>query len=122
LKRVGAYGGYALIKRLFDKKLITYGFQTYGWSGGLWDVRAQLRQYLNAQTIGGLSVDFDHAVTTDYGQWMTRDPKKPIRYYHLTYRNKKGQIQQHNTTAPVLFDIRHKNVRKHGKFVREPVR
>ena len=42
-QRTGAYGGYPFVKHLFDRKLITYGWQTYAWSGGLWDTRAQLR-------------------------------------------------------------------------------
>lgn len=65
--RNGAYGGYWLIKRLFDAKLITWGFQTYAWSGGQWDERAQLQQYLNSQNING-AVDLTRATTDNYGQ------------------------------------------------------
>lgn len=54
-----AYGGYWVIKRLFDAGVIDYGWQTYAWSGGNWDPRAQLRQVLNGQTIGGGAVDFN---------------------------------------------------------------
>jgi hypothetical protein len=66
---VGAYGGYWAIKRLFDAGLIKYGWQTYAWSGGLWDPRAQLEQYLN-----GSSVDYDRAIAADYGQWPYSPP------------------------------------------------
>ncbi len=68
--RVGAYGGFDVIRGLFDAKLITWGWQTYAWSAGRWDPRAQLRQYLNAQNIDGVDVDFDYATVADYGQWF----------------------------------------------------
>ena len=67
--RVGAYGGYWVIKRLFDAGLIRYGWQTYAWSGTNWDFRAQLRQFSNGHTIGGVDCDFDRAMAPDYGQW-----------------------------------------------------
>jgi hypothetical protein len=44
LGRTGAYGGYYVIQRLFDAGKITWGWQTYAWSGGQWDSRAQVRQ------------------------------------------------------------------------------
>ena len=59
----GAYGGIATVSLLFNLHLIRYGWQTYAWSGGRWDRRAQLQQYLN-----GSSVDYDRAVAKDYGQ------------------------------------------------------
>jgi hypothetical protein len=63
----GAYGGYWLIKRLFDAKLITWGFQTVAWSGSNWDARAQLRQM--AITELGNEADLDIPQRTDFGQW-----------------------------------------------------
>lgn len=65
--RTGAYGGYYVIKRLFDAGKITWGWQTYAWSGGQWDSRAQLRQIQNG--IAGGSLDKDQAMAADYGQW-----------------------------------------------------
>jgi LysM repeat protein len=56
-----AYGGYWVIKRLFDAGIITYGWQTYAWSGGNWDSRAQLRQVQNGQTVGGGTIDFNES-------------------------------------------------------------
>lgn len=44
LARVGAYGGYWVIKRLFDAGMITYGWQTVAWSGGNLDSRSHLHQ------------------------------------------------------------------------------
>lgn len=67
--RAGAYAGYYEIKRLFDAHKITWGWQTYAWSGGLWDARAQLRQVKNGVNIGGVDCDLDNAVAADFGQW-----------------------------------------------------
>jgi Domain of unknown function (DUF1906) len=65
--RTGAYGGYYVIKRLFDAGKITWGWQTYAWSGGQWDPRAQLRQIQNG--IAGGQLDKDQAIAADFGQW-----------------------------------------------------
>lgn len=59
LERTGAYGGYEVIKRLFDAKLISSGWQTYAWSAGRWDRRARYRQYSNGHFLGGVEVDYD---------------------------------------------------------------
>jgi hypothetical protein len=67
--RTGAYGGYYPIKRLFDAGKIHYGWQTYAWSGGLWDTRAQLRQVQNDVFVGGGECDADVGVAPDFGQW-----------------------------------------------------
>lgn len=64
IDRMGAYGGYGVIKHLFDSGRIKYGWQTYAWSHGQWDSRAQLRQTLNGST-----VDYDEAWSLDYGQY-----------------------------------------------------
>ncbi len=69
VQHVGAYGGYYVIQRLFDHGKIAYGWQTYAWSGGQWDPRAQLRQVNNDQTVGGADVDVDQAQKNDFGQW-----------------------------------------------------
>jgi hypothetical protein len=72
--RTGAYGGYYVVKRLFDAGKITWGWQTYAWSGGLWDARAQLRQVENGVSVGGsyACCDADDAVAADFGQWHAR--------------------------------------------------
>jgi hypothetical protein len=67
--RVGLYAGYGPISRAFDAKKITYGWQTYAWSGGRWDSRAQLQQYLNSQRVGGVDCDYNRAMKDDFGQW-----------------------------------------------------
>lgn len=69
LRRTGLYGGLRPITYAFDEGLITYGWQTYAWSGGKWDSRAQARQVLNGQRVAGVTVDLDTVVADDFGQW-----------------------------------------------------
>jgi hypothetical protein len=64
LDRTGAYGGYEAINGLFNDGKITWGWQTYAWSSGEWDSRAQLRQVQN-----GEDTDVDQAMVADFGQW-----------------------------------------------------
>ncbi|RFS81731.1 DUF1906 domain-containing protein [Actinomadura spongiicola] len=68
-RRVGLYAGHGPLKRAFDAGKITFGWQTYAWSDGRWDDRAHLQQYSNDQRINGVTVDYDRAVKSDYGQW-----------------------------------------------------
>lgn len=77
LHRTGCYGGYKVIKALFDAGLIAYGWQTYAWSGGKWDGRAQLRQFSNGHNLGGADVDYDLATSSSYGQWPAASAPKP---------------------------------------------
>jgi hypothetical protein len=51
--RTGAYAGYYVVQRLFDAGKIKWAWQTYAWSGGQWEARAQLRQVLNGVTAAG---------------------------------------------------------------------
>jgi hypothetical protein len=67
--RTGVYGGYRQVGAMFDAGLVSFGWQTYAWSSGHWDGRAQIQQYRNDQSIGGVSLDFDRATTADFGQW-----------------------------------------------------
>lgn len=76
--RLGGYGGYHIIKNLFDLKIIKYGWQTYAWSGGQWEPRAHLRQYLNNISVAGLSVDLDRSNAHDFGQWPRPLIKPPL--------------------------------------------
>ncbi|MEY9907101.1 hypothetical protein ABIA35_003326 [Catenulispora sp. MAP12-49] len=70
--RTGAYGGYYPVQRLFDAGKITWGWQTYAWSGGQWESRTQLRQVQNGITVDGADCDQDQAWAADYGQWGAR--------------------------------------------------
>jgi hypothetical protein len=67
--RVGAYGGYYFMVDAFNHGKITWGWQTYAWSGGLWHPRAVLQQYRNNVALGSGEVDLCRATAADYGQW-----------------------------------------------------
>ncbi|GIH03836.1 hypothetical protein Rhe02_19030 [Rhizocola hellebori] len=67
--RTGAYGGFNVIDRLFDAGKVTWGWQTYAWSGGNWDSRAELRQVQNGITVDGADCDRNEAHAADFGQW-----------------------------------------------------
>lgn len=54
--RLGAYGGYWPLSRLFDANLMSYGWQTLAWSGGNREARAHLYQN-GAQVMGGCDVN-----------------------------------------------------------------
>lgn len=56
LNRLGAYGGYWPLSRLFDAGLIVYGWQTLAWSGGKRESRAHLYQN-GAQALGACDVN-----------------------------------------------------------------
>lgn len=66
---VGAYGGIRPLRHLLDQSLITHAWQTYAWSAGEWEPRAQLLQISNGHTVAGVSCDFDRAVKPDFGYW-----------------------------------------------------
>jgi hypothetical protein len=72
LRRVGVYGGYWVIKYCFDHAVVTFGWQTYAWSGHHRDQRAQLYQHKNGVHIGGVECDLDTAYAADFGQWRQR--------------------------------------------------
>lgn len=67
--RIGEYGGYYIVKRLFDAGLIDDGWQAYAWSGGQWDKRASLRQVQNGYPFHGYDVDRNICVGPAYS-WL----------------------------------------------------
>lgn len=69
LDRIGIYGGYKTIKYAADNGLAKWFWQTYAWSGGLWDKRAHIQQYDNNVGYCGGTVDFNHGMFEDIGQW-----------------------------------------------------
>ena len=73
----GVYGGLAAVMAALDGGACRYAWQTYAWSGGVWDPRAHLHQYANEQTLCGISVDFDRANTPDFGQHKGQPPPQP---------------------------------------------
>jgi hypothetical protein len=91
LARTGAYGGYSTISNLFNAKKITWGWQTYAWSNGRWDARAQLQQYQDGEVY-----DLDRAVAEDFGQWRAgvyKAPPAPDTYAVLTPDERKAAEQ-----------------------------
>jgi hypothetical protein len=72
LSRTGVYGGYYIVNELFNSGLVEWGWQTYAWSSGQWDARAQLRQTLNNVDNGAL--DQDEGMVADFGQWGPGSP------------------------------------------------
>lgn len=66
--RVGVYGGYRTIDYMADRG-VDWLWQTYAWSRGRWDGRAQLQQYRNGVRLAGGDVDLNRATTSTYGQW-----------------------------------------------------
>ncbi len=94
LHRTGAYGSYAVLHELFNVGAITWGWQTYAWSGGMWEPRAQLRQYHNSVSLAGHEVDYNSSMQADFGQWgiekgtdMAISPDDPIIQKYFTYSN-----------------------------------
>lgn len=76
--RVGVYGSYDVVHAALDGKHCDWAWQTYAWSGGRWDERAQLQQYSNDHTIGGVGLDYDRSTKTDFGQWQVgKSPAVP---------------------------------------------
>lgn len=72
--RLGMYAGYWPLSRAFDAGLISFGWQTSAWSGGHWDIRAQLQQIGITADIAGITVDIDHATFPDFGQVNYKAP------------------------------------------------
>lgn len=66
---VGVYGGYWVVKRLHEAGLVGYIWQTYAWSGGQLHPAANIYQYSNGHVVAGVGVDYNRALTADFGQW-----------------------------------------------------
>lgn len=65
---VGVYGGFYTVERLVNNGLVSYVWQTYAWSGGKLSKHANLYQYSNDHVVAGHGVDYDRALTADFGQ------------------------------------------------------
>jgi peptidoglycan hydrolase-like protein with peptidoglycan-binding domain len=83
VERVGVYGGYATIAAISKAGVASQFWQTYAWSNGKWHPAANLRQYLNGQTIGGAGVDFCSLVdpAKPSGLWVL-DEFEPVKPAH----------------------------------------
>lgn len=72
----GPYGGFEVVRHQLNRGF-QWAWQTYAWSGAELDSRAQLYQFSNAHSVGGVGVDFNHAFYEDYGQWDVGPPPDP---------------------------------------------
>jgi hypothetical protein len=78
-KRTGAYGSYTLIKGLFDKNKIAYGWQSADFDAhGRVDPRIHLYQYdiYPPDSFGVGQLDYDQARQADFGQWRSKLHRK----------------------------------------------
>lgn len=89
------YGSYYVIKAGLDEGWLKWGWQTYAWSHGNRDPRAQLYQHQNGVNIAGVDCDLDTAYHDDYGQWMpgktpnsTGDDDMPKRTTYIDTRER----------------------------------
>lgn len=73
--RAGIYGGIATEQD--DESVVDMLWQTYAWSAGQWDPKAQLRQYENGANVAGGSVDLDESTVADFGQFPVVMPPPP---------------------------------------------
>jgi hypothetical protein len=105
----GAYGSYAVIKGLFDMGLIAFGWQTYAWSGGLWDPRAHVQQYSNDHHVAGVSCDFDRANAADFGQWQVgqKKPAPPRDVLWFMHDDERMWVRRFNWIAHIHTQAAH---------------
>lgn len=97
LARVGVYASYWVVEWAFANGLVSFGWQTYAWSGGRVSTRAQLYQYRNSQYLNGKSVDYDRAQATNYGQWPAGLPDSSTGE-DMTITKRKGEDWLPTTT------------------------
>jgi len=71
LARVGVYGGRKAIAWARRDEVATWFWQTYAWSGGVWEPGVHIQQYRNGITVAGADCDLNRAMQSDYGQWTT---------------------------------------------------
>jgi len=71
LARVGVYGGRKAVAWARRDQVATWFWQTYAWSGGIWEPGVHIQQYSNGITVAGADCDLNRAMQTDYGQWTT---------------------------------------------------
>lgn len=88
--RTGVYGGYYAVRAAEDAGF-SWTWQTYAWSGGRWDSRADVHQYANGALWGGQGDK--NRLVRDFGGW--RLLPKDDGYGNLT-----PVPPQHRSPAP----------------------
>lgn len=91
----GSYGGYDL-QVFLHARGIDYMWQTLAWSRGNLYLPAQLYQFQNDVTAGGVNCDADHAFYADYGQlWLPdQDPHHYARFDRTIRHAPYGKISE----------------------------
>ena len=99
--RCGPYGGFEVVKHQLDRGFGA-AWQSYAWSAGRLDSRAQIYQHLL-----GTSVDYDKAMFENYGQWQYDPPPPPNLHHYERFPDVKiemfGKIYQERETV-IAFD------------------
>lgn len=107
LKRVGIYAGYHVVRRTLNAGLARYAWQTYAWSGGQWDRRAQLQQYSNGHRVCGISVDYNRSMMDDFGQVGYRPPPPAVKPFKAEITDRDGsKTWQQAGRVGVLFLVK----------------
>lgn len=126
ISRVGVYGPYTVMQVFVGNGgLASFYWQTYAWSGGQWFPNNDIEQYANGQTLAGVEVDYDRALTSYYGQWRPTvfmeqqfndvwyNPASGVSadYQSGIYRAVKAGFMAVKYTAcyPIMKEIRTKN-------------
>ena len=93
-ENVGVYAGRHIVRRCLDNGTAKWAWQTYAWSGGEWEPRANIRQRndLGYAHVDGVQCDINEAMTADYGQWsfagageeimFTEDDRRMLQRVH----------------------------------------
>lgn len=79
--RCGPYGGYDVVAHQAARGFKAL-WQTYAWSGSRFDPAAQVYQYSNDHTVGGVGVDFNHVYGEDFGQWDRKGSAPPDPHHY----------------------------------------
>ena len=125
LKRTGMYGGYWPLSRARDAGKATYFWGTIAWSGTNWATHTwwNIMQGLQV-SVGGISVDVDHAQGTDYGQWprpapVPAPPPGTGPYRHLAkWTDSPNSIaKRRGTTVEHLFALAAENYTDQDKAI-----
>lgn len=76
--QVGVYGEFEVVDYLTKHTPCRWFWQTYAWSRGKLHPAAQLYQYQNGVSLGGVEVDRDRALTDNYGQWFAQATEEDV--------------------------------------------
>ncbi len=82
--RTGVYGSYWACQAVQVSGACKYLWQTYAWSAGRVLPGIHLYQYRNAQTLGGVAVDYCRTSVADWGQWAWKAPPRQETFMTLT--------------------------------------